>query len=46
MIATEKDTALNNDIITEAFTELETQRSLVAKEKNLLRNKEESHDFM
>ncbi len=46
MIATERDTSLNDDLIREAFSELESQRSLVAKEKNLLRTKEESHDFM
>ena len=46
MIATEKGIDLNNDIITEAFTELESQRNLVAKEKNLIRTTEDTPDFM
>ena len=46
MIATEKSIGLTDDIISEAFRELEAQRSLVAKEKNLIRHSEESHDFM
>lgn len=46
MIATEKEVLLNNNIIEEAFTELESQRNLVAKEKNLIRTTEDSPDFM
>ena len=46
MIATERSAKLNDSIIQEAFSELEAQRALVAKEKNLIRHAEESHDFM
>jgi hypothetical protein len=46
MIATEKEVSLNNNIIEEAFAELESQRNLVAKEKNLVRTTEDTPDFM
>ena len=46
MIATERSAKLNDSLIQEAFSELEAQRALVAKEKNLIRHAEESHDFM
>ena len=46
MIATEKEVSLNNNIIEEAFAELEIQRNLVAEEKNLIRTTEDTPDFM